>query len=159
MTNNVDSTPRFYTADNAVNNIITIPSPNNYTNVEFKINVHTQGGACSPEVVRVITVKTPRFNERAGFSICNEARDFYLCQESMMSDYEVTDFEFTRLVSEHIDRKTTEAEKEAEANNKSFFGQILDFIVEYWVFITAGGVIVAGITVAAIVVWRRKRVI
>ncbi|MDD5865394.1 MAG: hypothetical protein PUD07_02755 [bacterium] len=118
----------------------------------YKFDVYTSDKTnCKSKLNRSFYLTTPRLNEYANYSICDELPDYYLCQQYVT----FTDMGFSDFVDKIESYKKEEEEKEKE-RNKSFFEKIGDFVKEHkTIFITGGVVIIVG--VAGVIIIKQKR--
>lgn len=116
------------------------------TNFTVKVYTSDKTG-CRDELIKTITITTPRLNEYYDYSLCSQAEGYYLCDKYVQ--YGEVDFQtFIRNVTRHIENKET-AEKEKEDNE--------DFVKKHGVALLVGAIVVVGITAGVVVVIVRKR--
>lgn len=159
VTNSYNKASNTYKVSDAKDGIISFEAPTNGNTVEFTIKVYTTNTECSSNALRTFTVRSPMVNPFMRYEVCNEVPDFYLCQEYLTSDFDITDSQFFERVNAY---KETQKEKEKESENSGddgFFSRVASFISSYWPFLV-GGIVILGAIITVIVIIRvRRRVI
>ena len=129
----------------------------NVDNIEethtYKFDIYTSDNTeCSSSLNRSFYLTTPRINEYASYSICNDIPDFYLCQKYVTFE----DSGFSDFVEKVEEYKNEENEKEQE-KNKSFFEKLKDFIKDYKIAISISAIIIIGLIVGFIIIKQKRR--
>ena len=159
VTNNYDSSETTYNFSDVKDGIISFAAPTSDKTVEFTVKVYTTNTECSGNALRTFTVRSPMVNPFVKYEICNDAPDFYLCQEYLTADIDITDSQFLERAESYIEGLKTKKEEEKNSGDDGIFSQILNFISNYWIFLV-GGIVVIGVIVTVIVIIRvRRRVI
>ncbi len=117
----------------------------------YTIKIRSNDAGCKNEILKTITVTTPKFNAKSQYEVCQENSDFNMCKEFTTVNYdEVSESSFIEELDKYKEEK---AEEEKRAN--SIFNKIAKFISKYrWIFIT---VIIVAIAFAVVYFINRKK--
>ena len=142
----------YYSEENGGN--ISFTSSEIYKKLDFTILIYAVNPYCDRNELRTITVTTPRYNPYYGYEICEDVRDFYLCQK--WSDFEMSYEELVNRVNDYketLNKKTKETEEEPD---KNIVKEVVNFVVKnYLYFVIGAGV--AVVTTSVILIIKRKR--
>ena len=117
----------------------------------FAIKIRSNDAACKNEVLKTVTITTPKFNSKSQYEVCQDNSEFNMCKEFTTVDYDnVSESSFIEELDKYKEEK---AEEEKRAN--SIFNKIAKFISKYrWIFIT---VIIVAIAFAVVYFINRKK--
>lgn len=141
-----------YTEANGGN--ISFKSEEIYKKVEFVITIYSNKAGCNSMVFRTIRIVTPKYNSYYISNMCQDVKDFVLCQK--WSDFSFTPTEMKAKIEEYKASLIKEEEQKKIEAEKNWWDNIIDFVKDnYLYFATGGGAIVIAIIV--IVIIKRKR--
>ncbi|MDE6284319.1 MAG: hypothetical protein K2M17_01060 [Bacilli bacterium] len=115
------------------------------TNFTIKVYTSDKTG-CRDELIKTITVITPRLNEYYDYSLCKKVEEYSLCNKYVQ--YGEVDFQtFIKNITKHIENKEA-AERKKEEDE--------DFVKKYGFALIVGAIVIVGITTGVVVVIVRK---
>lgn len=144
-----------YTEENKGN--ISIRSDEIYKKVEFTIEVFPRYVSCANNNLRNITISTPRFNPYYSSYLCDDIKEYSLCQK--WSDFEISFEDFKKRIDEYKISLTKEEEKTQDEADVSLMDKLVDFVLDNYILIMASGAIIVGGAVAGIITIRKRRII
>lgn len=111
----------------------------------FTIEVYASDKTkCNGEKYKTLYLSTPRYNEFSKRAICDEMKDFYLCQE-FVNFAEVDENTFITKIDKY---KTGEVnETGEEVVNKTLTNKMFEFLNEYKYYIGGGIIVILAIVV------------
>lgn len=107
-------------------------------NKNYSFDVYVNGGECNGQYLHTIYATTPKYNPFYTFSVCDDAKEYKLCQR--WTKHSLTSSEFKKNVQNYIAErdKITEIEKKDE----TAISYILDFVRNYYMYIIIGIVLI-----------------
>lgn len=115
-------------------------------------NFYSTNVECSDNVLYTIRISLPKYNEYYNNSICNDAREYSLCQK--WSSHNLDYSTFLEKVSQYkIEKQKQEELQKQEVDNDSLFHYIIIFLTNYYYII----LIVLGGTISIIAYVKNKR--
>ncbi len=123
------------------------------TNFTFTIYASSQT-VCKDEQLKIINKQTPRYNDFYNRAICENMKDFYLCQK-YTNIAEIDESMFIDKVEGFMDGKIDEKGETTE--NKKEENSFLKFLKENKWYIIGGLVVVAAGATGAIIIGNKKR--
>lgn len=142
-----------YYSENAINGVVNVNTVLADKVRTYEIVVYASGGGCSGKTLRTITLVIPKYNTYSELQICKDNSDFDYCQEYITTENVSTE-EFQTGIKKFEDDRKVEEKKE----NKTFLEKLKDFYEDNKtvILVTGSGVIVLGVTTAAIIVVKRR---
>ena len=120
----------------------------------FTINVYSSINTnCPDEMYKTLYLSLPRFNNYSQYGICDELKEFYLCQEYVLFDNIAKD-EFLTQVYKYKNKTISE---EGEEIKESTLDKIFIFINDYKLIIIGGFVVVGGISFVIYIITTKKQ--
>lgn len=144
-----------YTEENKGN--ISIRSDEIYKKVEFTIEVFPRYVSCANNNLRNITISTPRFNPYYSSYLCDDIKEYSLCQK--WSDFEISFETFKKRIDEYKTSLNKEDGKKQDEVSANFLDKLIDFVLDNYILIMASGVIVVGGLGYAIITIRKRRIL
>ena len=154
VSNDITNEEVTYTFNDVKDGIITFNWEHNeeITNFTFKIYASDKT-QCNGEELKTIRKQTPRYNDFYNRAICQDMKDFYLCQK-YTTVKNIDESMFIEKVDNFMLGEIDEDGKETE--NKKPENKILQFINDYkWYLVGGAVVIVIGVT--SVIVLKRKK--
>lgn len=109
---------------------------------------------CDDKLIAVLTIIVPKRNPYYDMVVCDGISDYYLCQEFLYEDYQVSFSDVKKSTEKYREGKVDEQGKKKA--NKSFMDYIEAFTSKYYIPLIII-LVIAGGTVVYINVKRRKR--
>lgn len=153
VTNDVTNTTNTYRYSDAKDGIITFNWDNNDVVTNFTAKVYgSDKSPCKDEELRTIRKQTPRYNDFANRAICEDMKDFYLCEKYTTIE-NIDESMFINKVTDYAEGKIDDqGESKEEKKDKN----LLYYLNEYkWYII--GGLLVVAIGSGITVVIRNKK--
>ncbi len=145
-----------YTYDENNSGNISFTNYEIYSKNEYKIEVYSTSGSCGSTLLRTISVVTPRYNPYYNTAICEDIKEYSLCQK--WYDFEMSFDDLKTRIEEYKSSKIKEEEKKAE-EEKSFIVKTINFIKTNYLYFIIGGVVVIGVIITIIIIIRKRRVL
>ena len=123
--------------------------------ITYTIEVYGTG-ECG-DLIRSINLIVPKINHNKLNMICDQAREYYLCQDYIAVDIDYDDFEFLAKVNEYIDKRDNKQNQEEEGKENK--GNFLDFLIKYKYFFIGGGVLIGAGVVTFVMIKRKRRIV
>ncbi len=152
--NNYTDKTDTYTYQDSDNGTISFDNNDILQLVKYTITVYSSSNTNCPDTQLYITdLTTPRYNYYYYDSVCNDAKDFYLCQEYLTIDF-IDYTTFKKSVNDYleglIDTNGEEVEKQVSVVKTSFWDK-------YKIVIIVGGVVIVGIGTILVIKKRGKK--
>ncbi len=155
LKNDYDNGKITFKSSDAKDGIITYEWYNLDKVVNFTLDVYSSDQTgCPNESYKTFYKTTPRFNEFSNRAICEEYKDFYLCQRFVTFD-EIDEDEFLTQIQNYTSGKINEEGKTPTEEKKE--SKMLDFIKQYKWIIVGGVVAIGGITATTIIIKNKKK--
>lgn len=150
-TNKVTGETKTYYNTDASDGIISFEHSDVYKITEYEIGVYSNNSNCKGELIRKINMILPKINEYYFNSACDDNPEYSLCQQYVTREF--TDDEFVLGLQNYENEHTEEEAEEIEKENK-----IMKFYKDHALVIniTAGVIVVAGVTTAVILIKRKR---
>ena len=110
----------------------------------FTIKIRSNDSNCQNEVLKSISIQTPKYNLKSQYESCIGNSDFEMCKEFTTTDYsDVSAIDFGKELDKYKEEKAKE-----EKRVNSIFYKIAKFISKYkWIIIIVIIIAIAGIIV------------
>lgn len=113
-------------------------------NAKFKIVVYGSAiSKCYDEKIDIINVRLPYYNKYSEYKECLDKQNLDICKK----------WYNTSRISEEVFLKQVKDKK--DNNKKSFFENLKQFLMNYWIYVVAS-VVVVTITIVVIIKIRKK---
>ena len=120
VTNDVTNTTNTYRYSDAKDGVITFNWDNNEVVTNFTMKVYgAESSPCKDEELRTIRKQTPRYNDFANRAICEDMKDFYLCEKYTTVE-NIDESMFINKVSDYAEGKIDEEGESKEEKDKNF---------------------------------------
>jgi len=136
---------------------ISFTSSEIYQKVDFTIKIYAVNPFCDRSELRTITVTTPRYNPYYNYEICQDIREFYLCQK--WSDFEISYGELVNRVNDYKASLKDDDTKEDEEKPTNIVKVAIDFVVKYYLYFVIGAGVTVVIVSVILIIKRKKRVL
>lgn len=149
VTNDVTNTTNTYRYSDAKDGVITFNWDNNEVVTNFTMKVYgSDKSPCQEEELRTIRKQTPRYNDFANRAICQDMKDFYLCEKYTTVE-NIDESMFINKVSDYAEGKIDE---EGESKEEKKDKNLLYYLNEYkWYIIGCLLVIAVGSGIAIVI--------
>ena len=153
VTNDITNTTNTYRYSDVKDGVITFNWDNNEVVTNFTMKVYgSDSSPCKDEELRTIRKQTPRYNDFANRAICQDMKDFYLCQKYTTVE-NIDESMFINKVEDYSEGKIDE-EGESQDNKKD--KNLLYYLNEYKWYIMGGLLVIAAGSGVAIVIRNKK---
>ena len=122
----------------------------NYDSVR-KFNLYISSKKCGGNAIRTIEITLPMRNAYYNYNMCEDVRDFYLCQEFWYQDY--TGKNVKQVIEAYKNNKIDKNGKKKE--EKSFLDKINDFVKKNYIILIGALAIILG---AGVVIFVRRQI-
>jgi hypothetical protein len=136
---------------------ITFTSSEIYQKLDFTIKIYAVNPFCDRSELRTIVVTTPRYNPYYNYAICQDAREFYLCQK--WSDFEISYDELVNRVNDYKASLKDDDPKEDDEEKVNIVKVAIDFVVKYYIYFVIGAGTVVVVVSVILIIKRKKRVL
>lgn len=153
VTNDVTNTTNTYRYSDAKDGVITFNWDNNEVVTNFTMKVYgSDESPCKDEELRTIRKQTPRYNDFANRAICEDMKDFYLCEKYTTVE-NIDESMFINKVEDYAEGKIDDnGESTEEKKDKN----LLYYLNEYKWYIMGGLLVIAVGSGIAIVIRNKK---
>ena len=158
VTNDFDNIEYTYDSKNIQDGIGTFETKNNEELVKYTINIYSNKGSCTGDLVRSFKMVTPAYNLYSSMALCDDYPQYYYCQEFLPTG-SIEYITFSRGLDKYIEEIEDKKKEEEEEKNKNIFEKIKDFYIKNKIIVNIGVIIViaSGIVVTTIVLVKKKR--
>ena len=142
------TTGKTYTSKLNVNGVITLE---NVYGENFVFKLHYQ--KCDNKLMRTINLNLPKYNYYSNHKLCEgiTEEDLEICGKWYQG--ELNDDTFKQKIEEYLN--TLEEKRQQEEKENTIFKQIVDFLLDYYIYIIITIVVIVGITL--VIVLRKRR--
>ena len=153
VTNDVTNTTNTYRYSDVKDGVITFNWDNNEVITNFTMKVYgSDSSPCKDEELRTIRKQTPRYNDFANRAICEDMKDFYLCEKYTTVE-NIDESMFINKVTDYAEGKIDDnGENKDDKKDKN----ILYYLNEYKWYIMGGLLVIALGSGIAIVIRNKK---
>lgn len=129
----------------AKNQVISVERYYIYEKVEYTVEIYSNMEGCKDELIKTISVTTPKYNNYRDSNVCEFNKEYKLCQP----------FEDTSKISEdELERQV----KEYESNkNKTSLEKAIEKVKEYYIYILIPVILIGGIYTYKIIKIKQKK--
>jgi len=121
-----------------------------------KVKIYVASGSCKGELLRVININFPYYNQFSDYDECQEYKDAEICRKDIYT-YDLTDDDFKK----EIEKYKKELEEQRENNNEekeSIIIKIKNFIIENKIIFGTGlAILLVVIINVSIILFIRKK--
>lgn len=103
----------------------------------YSFDIYANGGECNGRYLHTVYANTPKYNPFYTFSICDNAKEYKLCQR--WTKHSLSSSEFKKNVENYIAERDKIVEIEKDETAISY---ILDFVRNYYMYIIVGIVLI-----------------
>ncbi len=125
--------------------------------VEYKIFVYSNSDRCKGDLLRTITVLTPKYNEYSEYGFCDTLTNLFYCQQFITTEINTSAAEIEKEMLRQY-QSVQKQEEEKRNEEATFFGKMIQFIKDHVVLVSIVIIIfiIVGVTTAVIAIKKRR---
>lgn len=125
--------------------------------VEYKILVYSDHEQCKGDLLRTITVVTPKYNEYSEYGYCDSLPNLFYCQQFITTEITTNPVDIQMEMNRQYEA-LQKKEEETKNESLSFWEKLGNFFKEHVFIISVviGIIIIAGVTATVIAIKKRR---
>lgn len=156
--NNVTKEEKTYEYNSQNKGNISFISSEIHKKVEYVITIYSKVAGCEKMVLRTLRIITPKYNPYYISYMCKDVKEFILCQK--WSDFDYTAIEMKAKIAEYKASLIKDNENnEEEENEKNIWENVINFIVDNYLYFIISGASLGVIVIVFIIIQRKRSVL
>ncbi|MDD2409115.1 MAG: hypothetical protein PHD03_00110 [Bacilli bacterium] len=149
QTNDVDSEEVSIHYDEATKGVYTFEANNTSDIIKYTYNIYSNLEGCRGEILKTFVFTKPKINMYSQYGICKGLEDTDFCQKYITEELNLTE----NGLYEKVQAMQKSTVKVKEKNNKE---GISDFIIDNYIYLIIGTIVISGAVVGYIIVKKRR---
>ncbi len=156
--NNVTKEQKTYEYNSENKGNISFKSNEIHKKIEYVITLYSKKAGCNQMVLRTLRVITPRYNPYYISYMCEDVKEYVLCQKWSDFNYSATEMQ-AKIAQYKAGLIKDEDKNNQPEDNQNIWENIINFIINYYLYFIISGAVIAVGAIVFIIVKRKRSVL